>query len=433
MKSSWLSLLLVAFLSGGLWAQSELETRLFELPDLIFKPIEAPDGYEAAYELHIKQPLDHKDPSKGFFWQRAYLSHRAFDRPVVMAIEGYGRPRNRMYELSSLLQANQLDIEHRYFGASMPDSVDYTYLTFEQASADLHHIRELFGSLYAGKWVSTGISKGGTNTLIYRYFYPEDVDASVAYVAPVNHSVEDPRIYEFLRTVGDEDCRRALYEYQLRVLRSREEALPRLDWFARGAKLEFTYHTLEEAFEYAVLEYPFSFWQWGHKCEDIPGPEASLDAHLQHLMDVVGLAFYADGDVEGLASAYYMFAHEMGYYGYETEPFEGYLQALPLQPHPNAAFTPGKMKVEFDPTLSRNLSRWLAEHGNRILYIYGELDTWSACAVPPSDKVDARWFILEGQDHRGARIRNMSAEQKSELMQALESWLGLQIPAAVED
>ncbi|RMF21741.1 MAG: hypothetical protein D6765_15235, partial [Bacteroidetes bacterium] len=203
MKSSWLSLLLVAFLSGGLWAQSELETRLFELPDLLFKPIEPPDGYEAAYELRIKQPLDHKDPSKGFFWQRAYLSHRSFDRPVVLAIEGYGRPRNRMYELSGLLQANQIDVEHRYFGESMPDSVDYTYLTFEQASADLHHIRQLLGRLYAGKWVSTGISKGGTNTLLYRYFYPEDVDASVAYVAPVNHSVEDPRIYAFLRTVGD--------------------------------------------------------------------------------------------------------------------------------------------------------------------------------------------------------------------------------------
>ena len=141
-------LLFSFFMAFAVSAQSLLEQKLFELPDVIFKALDTPEGFEALYEIHIKQPLDHNNPSKGHFYQRAYLSHRGFDRPMVMATEGYARSRNRMYELTDLLQANQLDIEHRYFGTSMPDSLDYAYLNFEQMAADLHYINLLFKQLY---------------------------------------------------------------------------------------------------------------------------------------------------------------------------------------------------------------------------------------------------------------------------------------------
>ena len=80
---------LLLLLQAGLFAQStDLETALFELPDVVFKAIDTPSGYEAAYEVRIKQPLDHKNPDKGYFYQRAYLSHRGFDRPTVICTEG---------------------------------------------------------------------------------------------------------------------------------------------------------------------------------------------------------------------------------------------------------------------------------------------------------------------------------------------------------
>ena len=47
----------------------EIDNLLFELPDVIFTQIESAEGYEASYELKIKQPLDHFDASKGFFYQ----------------------------------------------------------------------------------------------------------------------------------------------------------------------------------------------------------------------------------------------------------------------------------------------------------------------------------------------------------------------------
>ncbi len=410
---------------GTATAQS-LEQQLYDLPDLRFKKIETPEGFEAAYELRIRQPIDHRDPSKGFFYQRAFLSHRSFDRPMVIVTEGYNRSYNRIYEPTELLQANQLDVEHRYFGVSLPDTLDYTYLTLEQATADLHRIRELFGQIYSGKWVSTGISKGGQTTLFYRYFYPEDVVVSIPYVAPLNLAYEDTRIYDFLDTIGSEACRKKIFDLQVRLLKHRDQALPLLRWYALGANLHFTYLTLEEAFEYAVLEYPFSFWQWGFDCADIPAA-ASVEADLKHLMDVVGIAFYSDRQIEAYASHYYQAATQMGYYGYRTAPFAPWLKALPLRPHPHAAFVPGKRKVAFDGTLVRQVYDWLATSGHRFVYLYGALDTWSATRVPQSDEVDSLWFIMEGKDHRTCRIRNMTASERRRLVEALERWLDMEI------
>ncbi len=409
-------------------AQS-LEYALFELPDVIFKEIEAPAGYEAAYELHIKQPLDHNAPEKGHFYQRAFLSHRSFDRPTVICTEGYTRGRNRIYELTNLIEGNQIDVEHRYFGTSMPDEsiFDYEYLNLEQVTADLHHINTLFREIYDGKWLSTGISKGGQTTIFYRYFYPEDVDVSVPYVAPLNLALEEKRIYTFLDTVGTEACRNALLDVQRTVLKNRDEILPKLEWYAKGSGLTFNYLSFEEAFEYAVLEYPFSFWQLGGKCEDIPSKADGTAAALDHLMSTSGLDFFSDASMDAYASHYYQAGSEMGYYSYETEDFDGLLEALPLDPNPSAIFMPGKLPKTFDGELVSSVYEWLPVNGDRFIYINGDSDTWSATAVRPSEEVDAVWFFMEGKDHGQARIRNMNKAERAQLIEALEKWLEIDI------
>ena len=171
MKNYFFTLL---FLAAGFHmavAQTEVfEDQLFQLPDVIFTKIETAKDYESSFELKIKQPLDHSDASKGFFYQRAFLSHKGADRPTVIITQGYSRTENKIGELSEFLGANQIDVEHRYFGESMPDSLNYNYLNLKQATADLHHIRQIFGEIYTGKWISTGVSKGGATTIFYRYF-----------------------------------------------------------------------------------------------------------------------------------------------------------------------------------------------------------------------------------------------------------------------
>ncbi|MCB0706815.1 MAG: hypothetical protein KDC34_15975 [Saprospiraceae bacterium] len=421
-----IAILLLFGLVGQAQTQ-DLENLLFELPDVRFEQLESPDASKLVYLLRIKQPIDHSDPGKGFFYQRAFLTHVGFDRPTVMATEGYDRSRNRPYELSLLLEANQIDIEHRYFGESVPDSMDYQYLNLKQATADLHHINQLFRQIYTGKWVSTGISKGGSTTIYYRYYYPDDVDVSVPYVAPINIAFEEPRIYQFLDTIGSDECRAAILAFQRRILQNRVEVLPLLHFYSLGAGLHFTYLSEEEAFEYAVLEYPFSFWQYGQDCAGIPDESVPLQEALEYLIGVSGVDFFSDGPIKYYGSHYYQSATEMGYYGYETDDFKDLLQALPLSPHPYAAFMPDKMPIEFDGTLLRDVNKWIKKEGNHFIYINGAIDTWSASAVPPTAGLDAVWFFLEGKHHASARIQNMTPEEQQKLITTLEKWLSMDI------
>ena len=425
MKKIFLFAWMVMFTITLLPAQSDLERRLFELPDVIFKPIDTPEGFENAYELQVKQPIDHNDPAQGFFYQRVFLSHAGFDRPNVIITEGYTRPKNLIYELTKLLDANQIDVEHRYFGTSVPQPLDYAFLTLEQATADLHRVRDLLGRIYREDWVATGISKGGQTTIFYRYFYPEDVAVSVPYVAPLNLDFKDKRIYDFLEKVGSDECRKAIYDTQVRLLKNRDKVLPMLHWYCMGAKNTFDYIGFEAAFEYAVLEYSFSFWQLGHNCADIPGKDADLEKVVEHFLSVSGLDFFNDESMTGYASHYYQAGTQMGYYGYDTKPFKGLLKVLPEEP--STVFMPGKMPATFEPTFVRNVSDWLKNDGDNFIYIYGATDTWSATGVPPSSQTNSVWITMPEKDHRNARIANMTAKEREMLVGALEQWLQMDI------
>ena len=55
---------------------SDIERALFELPDVSFERLETPAGFDAAFVLMVKQPIDHNDHSLGYFHQRVFLSHR---------------------------------------------------------------------------------------------------------------------------------------------------------------------------------------------------------------------------------------------------------------------------------------------------------------------------------------------------------------------
>ena len=70
---------------------------------------------------------------------------------------------------------------------------------------------------------------------------------------------------------------------------------------------------------------------------------------------------------------------------------------------------------------------WLETEGHRNIYIYGALDTWSACAVRPTEGIDSRWFFLRNRSHGDARIKNMNATERESLITALEEWLSIDI------
>jgi hypothetical protein len=184
----------------------------------------------------------------------------------------------------------------------------------------------------------------------------------------------------------------------------------------------------EEAFEYTVLEYPFSFWQWGGDCAEIPDSTANLDAVIKHLLEICDISFFSDGDMLSYSSHYYQAGSEMGYYGYDIREWTDYLRALQTDRNPSAVFMPGSIPTSFTGVLPKLLFDWLqGPDADRIAYIYGASDTWTATAVPPSPLPDAEWFVLPGKDHGKARIANMSDDQRTRFIERLEAWLELDI------
>ncbi|PKP16089.1 MAG: aminopeptidase, partial [Bacteroidetes bacterium HGW-Bacteroidetes-22] len=223
-------LLLMLFLSSALTVISEtLQEQLNALPGVKVETKAAAPGFTESYILTITQPLDHRHPEKGTFTQRAFLSHRGFSKPMVMTTEGYSADyaNNAFFEeeLANILQSNQLVVEHRYFSGSKPEGQPWDYLTVENAAADHHHVIELLKTIYKGKWITTGISKGGQTAVYHRTFYPNDADATVAYVAPYNIAQEDPREIWFLKQVGDSITRSKITTFQRNILKQRSAVL----------------------------------------------------------------------------------------------------------------------------------------------------------------------------------------------------------------
>lgn len=411
--------LLFTATASTLYSQ-DIETILKEkIPNATVFRQESNEAFQDVFEIHLRQPIDHQDTTKGFFFHRLFLSHRDASAPMLFVTEGYAA-RNTNYELVDILQSNQLIVEYRFFGTSIPDNLEWQHLTNDLAMQDLHRIRALFGEIYQGDWVSTGISKGGTTTLIYKSKYPQDVIAAVPYVAPLALAQEDIRTEKHLKKVGNKACRKKLLAFQKMALENRESLLPMIENYAKERKITFALEK-DKVLEYAVLELPFSFWQWGHSCEEIPETTISADSIFNYIQKIVDWSFYSETTCNYFKPAFYQFMTELGYYGYPIKPFKGLIAALANAPN-NQIFAPQDTKVTFYPYLQEVVDL-LAINGDHIIYVYGEYDPWTACGYIPKKQRDAIRLVKKGGSH-STRIADLSAEQQAEVRTKLKEWLG---------
>ncbi|WP_128330687.1 S28 family serine protease [Apibacter sp. HY039] len=429
MKSKWVLVLigLITYMVGAQTTDDKIiQEFLSGQQEVSFKKLSMENEYPIKYELKIKQPLDWKNPGKGSFYQKVIYTHTGFNNPVVMETQGYDMY-DRKNELQQITHSNDINIEHRYFGESVPDSLhfDWKYLNLYNATHDLHHINQIFKKMYKGKWISTGISKGGQTTIYYRYFFPDDVDVSVPYVAPINYSLEDPRIYKFLDEVGTSECRQKIKDFQTYMFSNEEEAVKYIKVYAEVRGLKFDYvGSIEKAYELAVLEYSFSFWQWGSSCAEIPeNPDIAIA--VDYLLKKSNISFFSDKEIEELAPHYYQAATEMGYYGYNIQPFASVIRQY--RTNPSAVFAPKNAgKLVYSEKINTGLKKWLETKADNIIYIYGGIDTWSATKVIPSPKTNSILLEIKGADHATARINKMNDDLKRKFSNTLEKWLGIQ-------
>ena len=427
MHIRYAALLLFVLLSASAssFAQTVLEQKISAISAIKeIRPLETSE-FSEKYVTYFTQPLDHRHPEKGSFRQRVIVSHAGFDRPTVIVTEGYGaayalRPQYRE-ELSKLLNANMIFVEYRYFLESTPEPKDWQYLTAENSADDLHAITTAFKSIYPGKWIATGISKGGQTTLLYRTFYPDDVDISVPYVAPLCYGVEDGRHEPFLHKVSTPENRKKIEDFQLEALKRKATLLPRFEKYCTEKNYSFR-APIEEIYDYSVLEYSFALWQWGTPISSIPATTASDDEIFSHLLAISEPGYFTADSPN--ASFFVQAARELGYYGYDVQPFKQYLSIQSSEGYLHRLMLPEELKdMPFDKTLSKKITKFLKKQDPKMIFIYGQNDPWTAAGVTwLKNKKNIHVFIQPNGSHL-ARINTLPEAEKAEVMELINEWL----------
>ncbi len=385
--------------------------------------------YSEKYAVKVRQEVVPADPSKGTFDQQIYVAHVGFDAPTIVVTDGYtgGFGLNPRYseELSRHFKANVVVIQHRYFEQSTPKPTDWQYMRGKYAAHDTHKIVEGLKGIYKGKFVASGVSKGGQNTMIYATYYPNDVDFYVPYVGPICFALEDRRHEDFLANIGPESDREKIYNFQIEVLKRRDVMVKMLEEFSKEKGLTYGDASLNEVLDLCVLEYSFGLWQMSmERVKDVPMPNVSDKELFDHLVALCDPSYFANNS--STSPFYIQAAMELGYYSYDVKPFKkllsikntkGYLKRIMMKGEHN--------DIKFNPELYKDLNSFLKDNDLKMMFIYGEYDPWTAVA-PLSKffdgKQNMKFYLCPAYDHK-TRINNFPEPTKGEIWKTLEKWM----------
>jgi len=258
--------------------------------------------------------------------------------------------------------------------------------------------------------------------LFHRRFHPGDVMATVAKVAPISLAIEDPRYDAFLENVGDAPSRNKIKQFQIALLEKREEILPLIRNYMDNSP--FHYSVSEGVvLEFEACEYAFSFWQVSdHDTSQIPDSSSSALELFTHIEEAGFMPLYSEEYMNFYQPVFYQFYTELGYYRLITDHLQGLLISLPNPSY--SFFAPAGVPLNFNPAVMQDVLQWLQTEGNNIIYIYGELDPWTAGAVEPTAQTNAIKIVQAGANHY---IDIADLDQKTLVYTALESWLGVEI------
>ena len=376
------------------------------------------------FVLMFDQPVDHGDPSRGTFRQEVSLLHKSEAAPMIVHTSGYeDYYHDSPVELTQMLDANQISIEHRYYGGSRPDPADWSRLTIAQMAADEHDIIAALRTIYEGAFVSTGGSKGGATAVFHRRFYPDDVEGTVAYVAPLSFDIPDVRYPAFLDTIGPPECRQKVRDVATELLSHRRDAMVA----SAAAEPGHVYNRVAvgPAVEVAIVNLEWGFWQTLgiDACNDgtIPALDASDAEMFKFLDDASKVADDDDEMVQFYEPYYYQTYAELGYPDYGAaylQPFRMYHDS----DYANELPTP--VEPQFDREAMQGVDDYVSRQGSHLLLIYGELDPWTAGKFVLGDATDSAVLVQQNGMHN-ARIVGLEPADREEAVGKLKAWTGV--------
>ena len=382
-------------------------------------------GYRR-FDLRLTQPVDHDDPDGATFTQQMTLMHLDEDAPFVLMTTGYSNYYgDNLGELTRLLHANQLVVEHRYFSSSRPADPDWTQLTIENAAGDHHVIRDLLYRIYRGRWLATGASKGGMTSIYHRRFWPDDVDATVPYVAPLSFGAPDYRYDEFTDAIGTAACRQALQDLQVELLSNRRAMVTaRAEQQAAAEGYQYTRVAIGPAVEGAIAGIYWAFWQYyGFAfCDAVPAPTASDDDVWDFLDAVSGVSGAADSEIEPFEAYFFQAEYELGYPGTMDTWLDGLLE------HGgddyDGYYPVGVEIPPFRAGAMEDIDAWVRSEGSELLFLYGEWDPWTGGAFTLGEASDSVVLTVPQATH-GARLARLPEADRTLAFDKLEAWSGV--------
>jgi hypothetical protein len=382
------------------------------------------EGY-TFFILQFTQPVDHDDPDGATFQQQVSLLHRDEAGPMIVQTSGYwDYYRDSPVELTRMLLANQISIEHRFFGDSRPEPADWTKCTIDQMAADQHAIITALRTVYDGAFVTTGGSKGGMTAIYHRRFYPDDVDGTVPYVAPISFGAPDERYLPFLEQIGPAACRNQVRAVATDLLANRRAMLvTEATAEAEDRGLAYTRIPIPLAVESSVVSLEWAFWQYRgvNACDDVPMTTASDGAMWNFLDDTSPVSDSTDASVAAFEAYYYQAYHQLGFPASSTAYLDPYVQ---YDDDDYLAALPTALPAYDGGAAMNDIDNWVRTEGERLAFVYGEYDPWTGGAFTLGDAQDSL-VVVEGEGSHGARIGRLAGSDQVAILDKIQAWTGV--------
>jgi hypothetical protein len=260
------------------------------------------------------------------------------------------------------------------------------------------------------------------DAVYHRRFYPADVAATIAYVAPNSQGPADERYPGFLASVGDAACRDAVTAVARELLQRDAAMIERMKALEASQSITFAHLGYREALEHATLEFLFAFWQYRGTagCGSLPDPATATDDELFAYVDaIVWIPFFSDSGIALYEPYFYQAATELGFPAPYEQPVADLLQ------HPGSyradAYLLDGQSTTFDETAMQDIQSWVSTEGERLLFVYGSLDPYSAAAFDIDGATDSLLYVVDGGLHY-VRLDALPQADKAEAIAAIKRW-----------
>ena len=466
------------FDESGVWTgpvEEDLPTKLKKLDGVISveKVDNLSDFYSERYMVVFEQPLDWSDPSKGTFPQRVLLGFRKDASVNVLETYGYSLPDivsknpevlgkdELISDLALTLEGNMILVESRFSGGSRPEGISnddtnyWEYLTSENASNDYHRIYQSLSKVLGDVWAATGSSRGGLNTNVYAYYFPEDMKVYVPFAAPCADGMDDDRMYPFVYTeignaaYGEEaaaQMRDTVTTFQVEMMRKKDLLLPKLEAYIEQNGLIYRDGvSTSMIYDLWTLECGILVWQYRVVSFDVLNvlinlPEDTDDALDYKLTMMFQVATILQKPDDWAANStewpYYVnTATTYGQYRYDFSYLREALQEEGLEDKltitadmeddliRNFVFTEEQKEAfTYDGTFFAALSASMDTTRAKHVMIYGVADPWYCMRIRETENPNVKVFVHPTGNHM-PRISSFPEEMQNDIKETLEEYL----------